>query len=136
MAWKRNKLRSPADRGTAVNCLFLMTIFGIYPKRRGFCRVLTRLSPIDPIGDFRMAQSANALAAAGTTTTLLVAMIVRLRAAAVRPVDIVGFGFKNYDAIVNRRARAASSRSRLGGRRRSAIAWHDRRPAAGLRSMA
>ena len=36
----------------------------------------------------------------GTTTTLLVELIVRLWAAVVRPADIVGFGFKNYDAII------------------------------------
>lgn len=36
----------------------------------------------------------------GTTTTLLVEIIIRLWALVVRPVDIVAFGFKNYDAII------------------------------------
>jgi hypothetical protein len=36
----------------------------------------------------------------GTTTTLLVEIIVRLMALAARPEDIVAFGLKNYDAII------------------------------------
>ena len=36
----------------------------------------------------------------GTTTTLLVEIIVRLWALVARPEDIVAFGFKNYDAII------------------------------------
>lgn len=36
----------------------------------------------------------------GTTTTLLVEIIIRLWALVARPDDIVGFTFKNYDAII------------------------------------
>ena len=36
----------------------------------------------------------------GTTTTLLVEIIIRLWALVARPDDIVAFGFKNYDAII------------------------------------
>jgi hypothetical protein len=36
----------------------------------------------------------------GTTTTLLVEIIIRLMALATRPEDIVAFGLKNYDAII------------------------------------
>jgi hypothetical protein len=36
----------------------------------------------------------------GTTTTLLVEIIIRSWALVVRPVDIVAFGLKNYDAII------------------------------------
>lgn len=36
----------------------------------------------------------------GTTTTLLIEIIIRLWALVVQPVDIVAFGFKNYDAII------------------------------------
>jgi hypothetical protein len=36
----------------------------------------------------------------GTTTTLLVEIIIRLWALVVRPEDIVAFGFKNYDTII------------------------------------
>ncbi len=36
----------------------------------------------------------------GTTTTLLVEIIIRVWALVVRPEDIVAFGFRNFDAIV------------------------------------
>lgn len=36
----------------------------------------------------------------GTTTTLLVEIIIRLMALAARPEDVVAFGLKNYDAII------------------------------------
>ena len=36
----------------------------------------------------------------GTTTTLLVEIIIRLWALLARPDDIVAFGLKNYDAII------------------------------------
>ena len=37
----------------------------------------------------------------GTTTTLLVEIIVRLWALVARPDDIVAFSFKNYHAIIH-----------------------------------